>query len=184
MISDKMALALNEQINREMSSGYVYMALSAQMAQDNWNGFSKWFMVQYHEEMYHAMKIFKYLLDHGARVELRPIEAKALPEKLSVLHAFEKALEHEQMVTQSIHRLVKLARELDDYATEQFLQWYVKEQVEEEKNASENIAHLKRINDSVSGLYFLDKKLGKRELEAPANFAEFVFEEEKGGEND
>ncbi len=179
MLDRRIIDALNAQINLEMHSGYVYMALSARMSEQNWDGFAKWFLIQYHEEMYHAMKIYKYLLDQGAPILLKPVEAAHLPEKISVLEAFKKSLEHEQRVTASIHSLVRLARELNDYATEQFLQWYVKEQVEEEKNATENIVHVERIQDSTSGLYFLDKKLGKRELEAPTNFAEFIAGEEE-----
>lgn len=179
MLQEKMIQALNDQINMEMHSGYVYMALSARMSEDNWEGFAKWFLIQYHEEMYHAMMIYKYLLDQGAPIRLRAVEAASLPEKITVLDAFKKALEHEKRVTQSIHNLVRLAREINDYATEEFLQWYVKEQVEEEKNATENIAHIERIDGSMSGLYFLDKKLGKRELEAPSNFAEFIGGDEE-----
>jgi len=173
MISEKIIKALNDQINLEMHSGYVYMAMSAQCSELNWDGFAKWFMIQYHEEMFHAMKIYNYLLDQGAKVDLKDLKAPDLPSNPSVLQLFEKALEHEKRVTQSIHNLMGLARVESDYATESLLTWYVKEQVEEEKNASDNIAHIKRIGDSSNGLYWLDKTLSKRSLTVGLNFSEW-----------
>lgn len=179
MISDKIAQALNDQVNLEMHSGYVYMAMSAKCSEENWEGFAKWFMIQYHEEMFHAMKIYNYILDQGASVALKDVKAAELTANPTVLQLFEKALEHEQRVTKSIHNLMGLARAENDYATEGLLSWYVEEQVEEEKNATENIAHLKRIGESTNGLYWLDKRLAKRSLGVNVNFSEWGEGEEE-----
>lgn len=160
MLKDQMIDALNEQINKEMFSAYLYMAMSADSESKGLKGFANWFYVQYQEEMTHAMKIYRYLHEQGARVVLKGIEE---PEKDfgKPLQAMEATLEHEQFITNSINELMDLAIELRDHATQIFLQWYVSEQIEEEANANELIDKLKLIGDG-HGLFMLDKELEAR----------------------
>ena len=177
MISKKMEEALNLQINKEMYSAYLYMAMSAQCAEKALHGFAKWFMVQYHEEMFHAMKIYNYILDQGGSVKLQTIEAPK--EKFSsVKGMFEKTLEHEKTVTASIKSLVDLAKKEDDPATEIFLQWYVTEQVEEEKNAMDILQTFQILGkEEGPGLLQFDAALNGRKLSVPSDFSELEIEE-------
>lgn len=176
MLSKKMTEGLQTQINKEMASAYIYMAMSAQASDMNWPGFAKWFMVQYHEEMFHAMKIYNYLLDQGVKPELGAIAAPKTTYG-TVKEMFEATYAHEQGVTKSIWNLMAIAKEEKDYATEGFLAWYVKEQVEEEKNDTEILGWLEAIGSSAGGLFQLDHKLGKRGGDVPTNFAELEEEE-------
>lgn len=172
MLNKKMQDALNEQINKEMYSAYLYMAMSAQATDMGLEGFAKWFMVQYHEEMFHAMKIYEFVFDRNGRVELGTIEQP--PKEFdSIKDMFEKTLEHEQFVTKSINDLVDLAISEKDHATNNFLQWYVAEQVEEEKNDHEILGKIDMLTDGKkgAGLYMLDKEIGARELTAPTDFS-------------
>jgi len=171
MISKKMEEALNLQINKEMYSAYLYMAMSAQCTEMVFDGVAKWFMVQYHEEMFHAMKIYNYIHDQGGTVKLQAIEAPK--EKFSSIKAmFEKTLEHEKTVTASIKSLVDLAKKEDDPATEIFLQWYVTEQVEEEKNAMDILQKLQILGkEEGPGIFQFDASLGSRKLSVPSDFS-------------
>ena len=170
MISQKMADAVNRQINNEMYSAYLYMAMSAHSSNVGLNGFATWFMVQYHEEMFHAMKQYNYLLDQGAAVHLQTI--KEPPKTFaSALDMFTKTLEHEQFVTRSINEIADLAQQEKDHATYQFIQWYVTEQVEEEKNDNEILQKLKLAGDTGPGLFMIDGQLGARALTVQADFS-------------
>jgi len=169
MISDKMFEGLNSQINKEMASAFIYMAMSTQCADMNWPGAQSWFMTQYHEEMFHAMKIHQYLLNQGRKPLLQVIPAPQV-DYPSLKAMFEKTYAHEQGVTTSIHALMKLAKSENDYATEGLLAWYVKEQVEEEKNDTEILSQLTRIGESQNGLFMLDHQLGKRKTTVPVDF--------------
>lgn len=161
MLSKKMTDSLNEQVNKEMYSAYLYMAMSAHADNTGLKGFANWFMVQYEEEMTHAMKIYHYLQGQGARIKLMAIEEPA-DSFASPLDMFEKTLAHEQFITKSINELVDLAVQEKDHATQIFLQWFVTEQVEEEANDNEIIDKLKLVGDSPNGLFMLDADLGKR----------------------
>lgn len=161
MLSKKMIDALNEQINKEMYSAYLYMAMSAHSEEIGLSGFANWFMVQYKEEMSHAMKIYHYLQDQGSKIVLGAIEAPPSEFK-SPLDMFKKTLTHEQFVTKSINGIVDLAISEKDHATQIFLQWFVTEQVEEEANDNELISKLEMIGDNSGGLYMLDKELASR----------------------
>jgi ferritin len=174
MLSKKMEDALNVQINKEMYSGYLYMSMSAQCTEMGLDGFAKWFMIQFHEEMYHAMKIYQYINDHGNKVSLKAIAAPT--EKFDNVKAmFEKTLEHEKTVTKSIHDLVELAKKEKDTASELFLGWYVTEQVEEEKNPSDILMKFKYVGKGDNpGLMFLDRGLGERGLGVPSDFSNGV----------
>ncbi len=173
MISDKMSHALNEQVNREMYSAYLYMAMSAHSNQIGLKGFANWFMVQYHEEMLHAMKIYEYIQRQGAEIKLDAI--KTPPSHFeSPLDMFTQTLAHEQYITQSINDLMELAIAEKDHASQIFLEWYVTEQVEEEENDNDIIAQLKWIKDNPQGLMMLDRELAGRMTTVPTDFSKGV----------
>ena len=161
MISSKMAKAINEQINKELYSAYLYLAMSAQAAEMGMKGFASWFKVQAGEEAGHAMKFFGYVAEQGARVKLAAIEQPPAEFKTAAA-MFQETLKHEKFVTQSIHALVDLAIAEKDHATNSFLKWFVDEQVEEEANAQEIVDLLKLAGDAGNALLFLDAKLGGR----------------------
>ena len=161
MLSEKMAQALNKQVNMELYSTYIYMAMSEYFQANNLKGFANWMNVQAGEEMGHANKFRHYLNEQGARVVFAEVAAPP-KEWDSPLAAFEMALGHEKKVTASIKELVTLAKQENDYATEIMLQWFISEQVEEESTASEIVEKLKMIKDSAQGLFMMDGFLGQR----------------------
>lgn len=167
MIGDKMADALNTQVNKEMYSGYLYLAMSAQATHLGYNGVANWFKVQTQEEMTHAMKMYDYLNSQEAKVTLLAID-KPSGEYTSIQEMFEKTLEHEKLVTSLIHNLVKISRDEHDYASEIFLQWFVTEQIEEEENATEILNNLRMMGDKGEGVFMIDKDLGSRVFTPPA----------------
>lgn len=173
MLKEKMEAALNEQINREMFSAYLYMSMSAYADRQGLKGISKWFMVQYHEEMVHAMKMFEYIADQGGTVILKTL-AKPDYEFGSALNLFEKALEHEKFITGSINDIADLAISEKDYASKTFLDWYITEQIEEEKNNVDIIQTLKMIGENTGALYLYDKELGMRTVTVPTDFSQGV----------
>jgi len=175
MLSKEMLAGLNDQISKEMHSAYLYMAMSARSADLGLEGFARWFMIQYHEEMFHGMKIYKYIQDRGGEVVLKDIPA---PEGdfPSVREMFEKTLAHEKTVTRSILDLLARAKAEKDAATEIFLAWYVTEQVEEEKTASDILRRFAYMGPGENpGCLFLDRAMGERKLEAPTDFSELVI---------
>ncbi|RZN68663.1 MAG: ferritin [Candidatus Methanolliviera hydrocarbonicum] len=171
MISEKMVNALNEQINKEIYSAYLYMSMSAYSTFIGLKGFANWFMVQYQEEMTHAMKIYDYVNDQGTQVKLMAISQPPTDFE-SPLDMFEKTLDHEKFVTKSINGLVDLAIEEKDHATNIFLQWFVTEQIEEEGNDNDIIAKLKLVGSEGNGLFILDKELAQRVFTPPAQTTE------------
>jgi len=171
MISEKMVNALNEQINKEIYSAYLYMSMSAYSTFIGLKGFANWFMVQYQEEMTHAMKIYDYVNDQGTQVKLMAISQPPTDFE-SPLDMFEKTLDHEKFVTKSINGLVDLAIEEKDHATNIFLQWFVTEQIEEEGNDNDIIAKLKLVGSEGNGLFMLDKELAQRVFTPPAQTTE------------
>jgi len=153
--------ALNDQICMELSSGYVYLAMAAQFEAESYEGFAHWMRLQAGEEQEHAMKLFDYMNRRGGRVVLQAIPCP--PEEFGApLDAFRNALEHEEAVTASIHRLYALAGEHDDIATQRELDWFVTEQVEEEENAGRAVDLLARAGDDPASLLFLDREFGSR----------------------
>jgi len=170
MISKKVEDALNEQVNKEMFSAYLYMSMSVHAGDMGLKGFSNWFMVQYHEEMSHAMKLFDYIHSRGGRVVLKAIEAPASTFD-SVMDMFEKTLAHEEFITASINDLMETAMAEKDHATQIFLQWFVTEQVEEEENDHEIIDQLKLIGSNSQGLMMLDKELAQRRATIRLDFS-------------
>lgn len=167
MISEKMTKSLNHQINREIFSSYLYLGMNAKMITLGLNGFANWFAVQVQEELSHAQKIYDYVNQSGELVVLEAIEA---PEQHfdSPMEAFTQTLEHEKKVTAMIHKLMDLAIEERDHATESFLRWFVDEQVEEEANATEAIQKLRLAGDNSGSLFMLDAEMGKRIFTPPA----------------
>lgn len=161
MIGKNTAVAINEQINKEMYSAYLYLAMSAWCASQGFPGAARWLKIQFEEEMEHADKFFDYMITRGARVELAEIKAPKAEFK-SVKSLFDEVLKHEQFVTQSIYTIVETAQKEKDHASVSFLQWFVNEQVEEESHAQEIVDFLAKIGDSTQGLMILDGKLGKR----------------------
>ncbi len=170
MFSEKLQNAINEQINAEFYSAYLYLAMAAYLEDINLPGFAHWMRIQYEEELFHALKFFDYLVDRGGRVVLKGIDAPPTAWD-SVQHVFENALEHEQYVTSLINQLYQLAKEEGDYPTEVLLQWFITEQVEEEKNADDAIQQLRMIGDFGPGLLAMDREMAARppmSAEAPA----------------
>jgi len=161
MISKSMQEALNEQINKELFSSYLYLSMAAYFESKTLPGFAHWMRIQAEEERAHAMKLYDYLLERGGQVNLKAIAAPETTWK-SDLAAFEAALEHERFITKSIHDLYELASKEKDYATQVMLQWFIEEQVEEEANASEIVENLKRIELHDTAVLMLDHRLGKR----------------------
>lgn len=170
MLSPKLEAALSEQLNRELYSAYLYMSMSAHMTNKGLKGFANWFMVQYHEEMFHAMKIYEYLNMQGGKVVLKSL-GQPPSEFKDPLDMFQQTLAHEQFVTKSINELMELAIKEKNHATQIFLQWYVTEQVEEESNDNEIIAQLKLIGKDVQGLMMLDKDLAARATTVPTEYS-------------
>ena len=162
MISKFMQDAINEQINKELYSAYLYLSMSAHFETANLAGFAHWLHVQYEEETGHAMKFFEYLIDRGGEVNLKAIDQPPSEWK-SPLQAFQMVLEHEQKVTGLINKLYASALKESDYPTQVMLQWFVNEQVEEEKNATQIVEQLKLIEAHGTAVLMLDHQLGKRE---------------------
>lgn len=170
MLTKKMEQAINGQINKEMFSAYLYMSMSAYANANGLRGISHWFLVQYHEEMVHAMKFYEYLQDQGNDVVLGAID-KPEHSFTTALSLYIAALEHERFITKSINDLTDMAVAERDNASKIFLEWYVTEQVEEEKNATEIIQTLKMIGDNTAALYLYDKELAGRLLTVPTDFS-------------
>ncbi len=169
MFSEKMEKALNDQLNAETYSAYLYLSMEAYFQSISLKGFANWMRVQTQEELSHAAKFYNFINEMGGRVTLQAIDAPPT-EWASPLAAFEATLEHEQKVTGLINKLVDLALEEHDHATNAFLQWFVTEQVEEEDSARENIDKINLVGET--SLFFLDQELGKRVFTPPAGGAE------------
>jgi ferritin len=153
--------ALNKQMNREFFSAYLYLAMSAYFETAVLKGFANWMRVQAKEEQVHALKFYDFIVARGGKVSFLPIESPKT-NWTSAGKVFEQAYAHEQKVTGMINSLVELATKEKDHASFEMLQWFVKEQVEEEENTSEILAKIKNSGDIQGHLFFLDHELGKR----------------------
>ena len=160
-IGKAMQDAMNEQINKEFFSSYLYLSMAAYFEDKNLTGFAHWMRLQADEEREHAMKFYNFILDAGGRVQLKAIDAPATEWK-SNLEVAEQVAEHESKVTASIHALYELALQEKDYAAQVMLQWFISEQVEEEKNATELVAKLRLIEERGTAVLMLDHRLSKR----------------------
>jgi len=161
MISKKLEKAINEQINKELYSEYLYLSMAAYLESIGLSGMARFFKVQVQEERFHAMKFFDYLNERGGRVVLSKIEQPQVDFN-SAVEIFELSYKHEQFVTKSINDLMDLAISENDHATRSFLNWYVDEQVEEEDSMDTIVNQLKLIDGKGHGLLMLDKELGQR----------------------
>ncbi len=162
MLSSKIQDAMNQQVNAELFSAYLYLSMAANFEEANLRGMAHWMQVQAKEEVGHALKFFKYITDRGGRVTLTSVAAP--PEKWdSSQKVFEEVYKHECHVTSLINKLVELAEAEKDHASGVFLQWFINEQVEEEANASEIVHQLKMVGDSKQGLFMLDRHLAQRQ---------------------
>jgi ferritin len=160
-MNDKIYKALNDQIKHEFYSSFLYLSIASYFENVPLEGFSKWFRKQAEEEHEHAMKIYDYLLDRNLHVDLQAIEKPDV--KFDAIPAiFEAALKHEQKVTHWIHQIYDMAIQEKDHATHVFLQWFITEQVEEEKNAQDNLDQILFIGDDKSALFVLDQNFAKK----------------------
>jgi ferritin len=163
MIIEKKLLDLfQEQIRNELESAYKYLGMAAYFESTPYNGFAKWMRKQAKEEMEHAMKFFDYVNDRGNHVELFPI-APMSTHYTSPLEVFKETLAHEQEVTHLIHEMYRVALEIKDFPAQILLQWYITEQVEEEKQAQNIVGQIEAVGDNIAALMKIDSKVGKRE---------------------
>ena len=166
MLSYKVQEELNKQLNAELYSSYLYLSMSAYFQSLNLSGFANWMRVQAQEELVHAIKFYDFVNERDGRVTLKPVDGPP-SEWASPLAAFEHVYEHEQKVTGLINDLVNLAISERDHATNNFLQWFVSEQVEEEASANDVVQRLKLLGDDKSGLFMLDRELAQRVFTMP-----------------
>jgi ferritin len=162
MISKEVQDAINEQINHEFFSSYVYLSMSAYFENANLPGLAAWMRAQAQEEVMHGMKLFDFINDRGGRVFLKPVDGPPTEFK-GPLDVFEQALKHEQAVTGMINNLYECAHRANDFATQVALQWFITEQVEEEKSADLIVEQLKMIGNDRPALLILDRELGSRQ---------------------
>ena len=166
MISERMQEAICKQINAEFYSSYLYLSMSAWFEANSLGGFASWMRVQAQEEVVHAMKLYDFVCERGGQVKLLPIDGPPT-EWESPVAIFENAYSHEQLVTSLINELMAVAREDNDNAAVIFLEWFVTEQVEEEKSADDMVQALKLIGDNGHGVFMLDRDAGTRVFSPP-----------------
>lgn len=166
MISTEMEKAFNDQINAEFYSEYLYLSMKAYVSKLNLPGFVNWFTVQVQEEHAHAMGMFDYVISRGGKIALQAIDKPEIDWE-SPLEVFEHVLKHEQLVTSLINKLMDVAEQSHDRAALSFLDWYLKEQVEEENNVSNVLATLRLIKNDANALLLLDKDLATRVFNPP-----------------
>lgn len=163
----KVAALINDQINKELYSAYLYLDFANYYGSVGLDGFANWYKIQAQEERDHAMLFFQYLENNGEKITL---EAIAKPDKVPDSHMapLEAGLEHEKYVTSLINNIYEAAHEVKDFRTMQLLDWFVKEQGEEEKNASDMITKMELFGSDAKGLYMLNSELGARVYSAPS----------------
>lgn len=166
MINEKLEKEFNVQINKELYSEYLYLAMKTYFMEQNLMGFVNWFDVQVQEEHAHAMGMFNYLNERGGKIELLPIDKPEFSGK-TPLEIFEEVLKHEQYVTSRINTVYDVAEEIRDRAAMKFLDWYIDEQVEEEASVDGVLSTLRLIGDDKKALLLLDKDLATRTFVAP-----------------
>jgi ferritin len=174
MINARVRDIMNEQIKAELESQYIYLSMVAYFHEQNLDGMAHWMRVQAHEETTHAMKFFDHIIDRGGQVEL--LDMKQLKKTWSSpLEAWKDAYAHEQFITSKIHGILKVVREESDFTAEPMLNWFVKEQIEEEKNTSGIMTQLERVGASQDGLFMIDKDLVARVWPAGSCFDPAVY---------
>lgn len=167
MMNKRVYEILNEQVNREFFSAYLYLSMSAYFSDLGLSGFANWMRIQAQEEQSHAMLVYDFILDRGEKVELKAIE-KPESNWECPLCVMEEVLKHEMYITKSINDIMAVAEEEKDRATMSYMNWFVDEQVEEEANAQDIIAKLKLIGDDKSALFMMDKDLASRVFTPPS----------------
>ena len=167
MLDKKVVELLNQQVNKEFYSAYLYLDFSNYYSDEGLDGFANWYKIQAQEERDHAMLFVQYLQNNGEKVTLEAI-AKPDVELTSAKVVLEEGLKHEQYVTSLIHNIYDAAYSVKDFRTMQFLDWFVKEQGEEEKNASELLKRFDLFGHDPKGLYMLDSELAARVYTAPS----------------
>jgi ferritin len=153
--------AMNDQIGKEFAAAHLYLAMSAWFAERNFDGFARWMRLQADEERGHAMRLFDFVLDRGGRITLGAVQEPAVRWKTPA-EVFDAARKHEQLVSESINRLYAKAMKDGDYPAQVMLQWFITEQVEEEKTSTAIVERLRLVGDNASGLLLLDRQLGER----------------------
>jgi ferritin len=166
MISKKMCKALNEQVNAELFSSYLYLSMSSWFSERSLSGFASWMRVQAQEELSHGMKIYDYILERGGKVQLGTIDQPEADWK-SAVAVVEEVAKHEAKVTSLVNDLVDVALSQKDHAANIFLQWFVSEQVEEEASVGEVFERMKMIDGDSAGMFAMDMELAKRVFTAP-----------------
>ncbi len=167
MLDAKVAKLVNEQINKELYSAYLYLDFSIYYESQALDGFANWYMIQAQEERDHAMLMLKYLQNNGEKVTLEVV-AKPDKELTSLMEPLRAGFEHEQYVTSLINDIYAAAYDVKDFRTMQFLDWFVKEQLEEEKNADDMIKKMELFGNDSKGLYSLDAEYAARVYTAPS----------------
>ena len=170
MLSSNLYKAINEQINAELWSAYLYLSMSMDCQAKGYNGIANWFYVQFQEEQAHARIFMNYLNSRDAKVELLPI-VEVRTSWDSVLDMFKQTLEHEKKVTGLINNIAAIANEDRDYASINRITWFIDEQVVEEESAREMIAAFEAVEGNKYGMYMLDKELATRTYVAPSPLA-------------
>lgn len=164
MLGSRMEDALNGQLNGELQAAYTYLAMAAHSDAQSLPGFAHWLEEQAREELGHAMRFYRFILDRGGKISLKAIQPP--PSDFgTLLEVFERALQNEQSVTRSIYELYKLAEEEEDYASHTLLEDFAAEQVEEEKSVTEIIDSVRRVGADGTGLLLLDRELAQRSRE-------------------
>ena len=161
MLSKKVQNALNDQLNKELVSSYLYLSLSSLLEEKNLSGMAAWMKAQAGEELGHAMKLYGYILERDGSVELKPV---AVPEGSykTPKDIFKAAYAHEQYITKSINKVFEISQTEKDFATNGFLQWFINEQVEEEASTKAVVDKLELVSDHPGGLFMMDRELGGR----------------------
>lgn len=161
MLSKKVEAAMNDQLQKELQSAYVYLGMSAWAESQSLPGAAQWLRSQWEEELQHAMRFYTFIADRGARMEFKRLEPAPVEYK-SVANVFESALDHERSVTASINKLYELVAGEKDFASQAWLDWFATEQVEEEAMVGQIVEDLRRIGDRGDALVLFDRELGKR----------------------
>jgi ferritin len=161
MIKKEVLDVINEQINAETYSAYMYLSMAAYFEEMGLSGFSNWMKVQYQEESAHALKFFNYITERGGKVILKAV-AQVPVDFSGIVDVFEQTLKHENQVTEKINNLMNVAVAASDHATQSFLKWFIDEQVEEEANVERILATLKLINGEGNGVFMMDREMSQR----------------------
>jgi ferritin len=168
MLNEKIVNALNKQINEEIFSAYLYMSMSSYCSSVGLEGFAHWMNIQHQEELFHATKLYNYVINRGGRAILEAVE-KPKSDWESALDIIESTKKHEQHITGCINSLITLSNEEKDHATSSFLKWFIDEQVEEEANAEAVLNKLKLTKGEANALFMIDKELSARVLNLPVD---------------